>query len=98
MLTSSPLPVYPPHPFFRVHETEVDRFSPRQAFILIAATNRPDDLHPSLLQPGRVDREVRITLPSEEQRVKIFDVHCRGRRVAADLDFAKVREKGAPQQ
>lgn len=68
----------------------MDRFSKRQAVILICATNRPQELHQSLLRPGRIDREIHIGLPGEQQRVRIFAVHSRNRRLAEDVDFNKV--------
>ena len=71
-------------------DTDVDRFAPRQAWILIAATNRPEDLHEDLMQPGRIDREIHIGLPAEAERVQIFEVHSRGRALAADVDFSQL--------
>lgn len=68
----------------------MDRLSRRQAVILIAATNRPQELHEELLAPGRIDREVHISLPTEEQRVAIFGVHSRTRTLAPSLDFSQV--------
>ncbi|KAG0583886.1 hypothetical protein KC19_3G168900 [Ceratodon purpureus] len=71
-------------------DTDVDRWSSRQAVILICATNRPDELDESFLRPGRIDREIHIGLPGEEERVSIFGVHSSGRPLAKDLDFRKL--------
>ncbi|KAJ7563243.1 hypothetical protein O6H91_03G102400 [Diphasiastrum complanatum] len=70
--------------------TDVDRFSLRQAVILICATNRPDELHDHFLRPGRIDREIHIGLPGEKERVEIFGVHSAGKRLADDVDFSKL--------
>ncbi|CAI5462303.1 unnamed protein product [Closterium sp. Yama58-4] len=70
--------------------TDVDRFSLRQAVILIAATNRPDELDEGLTKAGRIDREIHVGLPSEEQRIAIFGVHSRNRLLAPSVDFSKV--------
>lgn len=70
-------------------DTDVDRFSLRQAVVLICATNRADELDDRLLKPGRIDREIYIGLPGEEERVGIFKVHSAGRRLAQDVDFSK---------
>jgi SpoVK/Ycf46/Vps4 family AAA+-type ATPase len=35
----------------------------RDAYVVIAATNRPDVLDPALLRPGRFDRQVVVGLP-----------------------------------
>ena len=45
--------------------------------LVIAATNRSDQLDPALLRPGRFDRIVEIPLPDEETRVAIAKVHTR---------------------
>lgn len=73
-----------------VDDTNVERYSLRQAVILICATNRPDELDERLLQPGRIDRELYIGLPGEKDRVSIFSVHSQGRRLAKDVDFKKL--------
>ncbi|GJP61579.1 hypothetical protein CLOP_g12514 [Closterium sp. NIES-67] len=73
-----------------VEHTDVDRFSLRQAVILIAATNRPDELDEGLTKAGRIDREIHVGLPSEEQRIAIFGVHSRNRLLAPSVDFSKV--------
>ena len=96
-LSLAPLPflLHPqqnPHPQSEEH-TDVDRFSLRQAVILIAATNRPDELDEGLTKAGRIDRELHVGLPSEEQRCAIFQVHSRGRQLAPSVDFSKA---GAP--
>lgn len=83
-------PLYHPFRCSETH-TDVDRFSRRQAVILLAATNRPDELEEGLTAAGRIDRELHIGLPSEEQRCAIFNVHSRGRQLAPDVDFSKVR-------
>ncbi|CAI5506774.1 unnamed protein product [Closterium sp. Naga37s-1] len=70
--------------------TDVDRFSLRQSVILIAATNRPDELDEGLTKAGRIDREIHVGLPSEEQRIAIFGVHSRNRLLALSVDFSKV--------
>ncbi|CAI5517207.1 unnamed protein product [Closterium sp. Naga37s-1] len=70
--------------------TDVDRFSLRQSVILIAATNRPDELDEGLTKAGRIDREIHVGLPSEEQRIAIFGVHSRNRLLAPSVDFSKI--------
>lgn len=76
--------------FCRPEDTDVDRWSLRQAVILIAATNRPDELDERLMVPGRIDREIHIGLPGEAERIQIFGVHSEGKKLAKDVDFSKV--------
>ncbi|XP_024524522.1 ATP-dependent zinc metalloprotease FTSH 12, chloroplastic [Selaginella moellendorffii] len=71
-------------------DTEVHRFAPRQAFILICATNRRDDLHEAFLQRQRIDREIHVGLPKEAERLRIFKVHTAKYKLADDVDFEKV--------
>ncbi|MCY2968159.1 MAG: ATP-dependent zinc metalloprotease FtsH [Planctomycetota bacterium] len=57
--------------------SEMDGFTPSEAVIILAATNRPDVLDPALLRPGRFDRHVTIDRPTREGRVGILKVHTR---------------------
>ncbi len=66
---------------------EMDGFDPRQAIIVLAATNRPDVLDPALLRPGRFDRQIVVDRPDKEGRRAILDVHVRGVPLAADVDL-----------
>lgn len=67
----------------------MDRFSLRQAVIFICATNRPDELDPEFVRPGRIDRRLYIGLPDATQQVRIFGVHSAGKKFADDVDFGK---------
>ena len=62
---------------------------------MMAATNRPDILDPALLRAGRFDRQVVVPLPEIEDRVKILEVHLRGKHTADDVD-ARVIARGTP--
>lgn len=72
----------------------MDRFSQRQAVILLAATNRPDELDEALLRSGRIDRELHVGLPSEAQRCAIFQV--KEGRSPAHRKGASTQQKGEP--
>ena len=56
-----------------VHLTKEDRDA-----IIIGATNRPEDVDPAILRPGRLATHVEIGLPSEESRQAIFQSKLRG--------------------
>jgi cell division protease FtsH len=49
--------------------------------VVIAATNRPEDLDPALLRPGRFDRSVAVGLPTAPEREAILRLHAKQRRV-----------------
>ncbi len=69
---------------------EMDGFSPSQAVIVIAATNRPDVLDPALLRPGRFDRHVTVGRPTLKGREAIFKVHVRDVPLADDVDLHRL--------
>jgi AFG3 family protein len=56
---------------------EMDGFSTEQNVIVLAATNRADILDPALLRPGRMDRQIEITLPNIDERQAIYKVHLK---------------------
>jgi cell division protease FtsH len=66
---------------------EMDGFEMKDNIILIAATNRPDILDPALLRPGRFDRQVVVDRPDRKGRVKILEVHTRGKPLAKSIDI-----------
>lgn len=70
--------------------TEMDGFERDQNIVVIAATNRPDDLDPALRRPGRFDWEINFPDPDEEDRVAILRASARGLRKADDLPLEKV--------
>ncbi len=60
--------------------------------LLIAATNRADNLDPALLRPGRFDRRLTFDLPDKAGRREIVD-HFLGRKShEADLDDPERRD------
>lgn len=63
---------------------ELDGFSPSDGVIVIAATNRAEDLDPALLRPGRFDRSVSVALPSALEREAILRLHAAQRKVPLD--------------
>jgi cell division protease FtsH len=74
---------------------EMDGFDPRQAIVVMAATNRPDVLDPALLRPGRFDRRVVVDRPDWRGREAILMVHTRGLPLAPDVDLSKIA-RGTP--
>ncbi len=69
---------------------EMDGFTPSQAVIVIAATNRPDVLDPALLRPGRFDRHVTVGRPTMKGREEIFKVHVREVPLGDDVDLRRL--------
>jgi cell division protease FtsH len=74
---------------------EMDGFDVTQGIVVLGATNRPEILDPALLRPGRFDRQVTIPLPTLPERAAILAVHCRGKKLAPDVDL-NVVARGTP--
>src|SRR5436190_19670829 len=74
---------------------EMDGFDPSTGVVVLAATNRPEILDPALLRPGRFDRQVTIPLPNVAERTAILAVHCRGKKLAPDVNL-DVIARGTP--
>jgi len=72
---------------------EMDGFDPKANVIVIAATNRPDILDPALLRPGRFDRQIGVDAPDMGGRLRILQVHGRGKPLADSVDLEVVARK-----
>lgn len=69
---------------------EIDNVESREHILVIATTNRPQILHPSLLRPGRFDKMFYVPPPNEEARAKVFDIYLRNIPKNKDVDAAFV--------
>lgn len=68
--------------------TEMDGFDGRKGVVILAATNRPEDLDKALLRPGRFDRRIQMELPDLEGRKAILNVHLKKvKHEAVDIDI-----------
>ena len=72
---------------------EMDGFDANEGIITIAATTRPDILDPSLLRPGRFDRQVIVGRPDLRGREAILKVHARNKPLADDVDLKTIAKK-----
>ncbi|GAB1607927.1 nuclear valosin-containing protein-like [Argonauta hians] len=52
--------------------TEMDGLEERKQVFVMAATNRPDIIDPAILRPGRLDKTLYVTVPSESDRFDIL--------------------------
>ncbi len=69
---------------------EMDGFSGSENVIVIAASNLLDKLDPALLRPGRFDRQVLVSPPDVDGRMKVLGVHTRGKPLGRDVDLQLV--------
>lgn len=58
--------------------------------VVVAATNRPDQLDTALLRPGRFDRLIYVPLPDEASRAAQWQLHLLGKPGAEGVDFAEL--------
>src|SRR6266702_4065415 len=75
--------------------SEMYGFDSSSGIVVLASTNRPEVLDPALLRPGRFDRQITIPLPNLTERQAILAVHCRGKKLAGDVDLSVVA-RGTP--
>lgn len=59
----------------------MDGFESSQGIVVVAATNRPEDLDEALLRPGRFDRKVHVPYPDMAGRRAILRSHAEGKPI-----------------
>ena len=69
---------------------ELDGFRSPDRVVIIAASNRLEDLDPALLRPGRFDRQILVAPPDLAGREAILRVHTRGKPLASDVDLETI--------
>jgi transitional endoplasmic reticulum ATPase len=70
--------------------TEMDGVREMTGVVVIAATNRGDMIDPALLRPGRFDKIIYVPNPDAATRVKILEIHTKGKPVGRDIDLTKI--------
>ncbi len=67
--------------------SEMDGFEASDGVIVMAATNRMEDLDRALIRPGRFDRHIAIELPEYKDRLSILKLHSSNKNLAEDVDL-----------
>jgi len=67
--------------------TLMDGMTQRANVVVIAATNRPSAIDPSLRRFGRFDREIDLGVPDENGRLEILRIHTRNMKLDDDVDL-----------
>ncbi|MBM3230417.1 CDC48 family AAA ATPase [Candidatus Pacearchaeota archaeon] len=73
--------------------TIMDGLKSRGQVVVMAATNRPEDIDEALRRPGRFDRELKINAPDEQGRKEILKIHTRGMPLDKDIQFDEIAHK-----
>ena len=60
---------------------------PAKRVVVIAATNRKENLDKALLRPGRLDRQILVDLPSIKTREEILKYHAKNKKVASSVNY-----------
>ena len=71
----------------------MDGLKSRGQVVVMAATNRPEDIDQALRRPGRFDRELQINAPDERGRKEILKIHTRGMPLDKDINLDELANK-----
>ncbi|KAL0945075.1 hypothetical protein HGRIS_004229 [Hohenbuehelia grisea] len=63
----------------------MDGMNSKKNVFTIGATNRPDQIDPALLRPGRLDQPIYIPLPDEPSRLSILNAALKKSPVAPEV-------------
>lgn len=68
--------------------TEMDGFKSSENILVIAATNRLEDLDPALVRPGRFTNKFCVPLPETvKERMEIIKLYSKNKKFCEDVDF-----------
>lgn len=70
--------------------TEMDGMNAKKNVFIIGATNRPDQIDPAILRPGRLDQLIYVPLPDEEARLSIMKAQLRKTPLEPGLDLRAI--------
>ncbi|KAJ1928117.1 hypothetical protein IWQ60_002327 [Tieghemiomyces parasiticus] len=77
---------------------EMDRLNAEdRRVVILAATNLPQAIDPSILRPGRLDIQVYVPPPTAVDRLAILQLQARKLRLATDVNLAALAADGATQ-
>lgn len=72
--------------------TLMDGFDQNDNIIVIATTNRPQDIDIALRRPGRFDWEIRFDIPSRDDRESILKTSSKTLNVAENLSHSRIAD------
>ena len=68
--------------------TEMDGMNAKKNVFVIGATNRPEQIDPAILRPGRLDQLIYIPLPNEASRLDILQATLKNSPVSPKVDLS----------
>lgn len=72
---------------------EIDGVEELKGVVVVAATNRPTEIDPALLRPGRLDRHIYVAPPDYDARLQIITNRSAKFGIANPTFFAQLAEK-----
>ena len=72
---------------------EMDGLEDLKDVLIIAATNRPDMLDAALLRPGRFDKILLVTTPTEKGRENVLKIHTKKMPIGENKKLFNDKEK-----
>ncbi|WP_336326041.1 CDC48 family AAA ATPase [Halovenus sp. HT40] len=75
--------------------TEMDRAAEHPKLVVVAATNRYDNLDPALLRPGRLEQHIEVPNPDQAARTEILAVHTAETPLGEEVDIESLAERTA---
>jgi len=69
---------------------EIDGFKHLDNVKIIGATNRRDILDPAVLRPGRLDRLIKIPIPTKKAREDILKIHTRTMKLDKKINIERI--------
>ncbi|MHA1379013.1 MAG: AAA family ATPase [Candidatus Helarchaeota archaeon] len=70
--------------------SEISSLNEDDQVLVIGATNRPEDIDPAFLRPGRFDERIAIPPPDENARKEIFSIHLRDLPLTKNIDLKEL--------
>lgn len=71
---------------------EIDGVEELKGVVIVGATNKPSEIDPALLRPGRLDRHIYVAPPDLEARLQILKNCSRRFNLGDDVDLNKYAE------
>ena len=69
---------------------QMDGFTSADNVMVLAATNRVDDIDDALLRPGRFDRQFVVDYPDKRTRIELCKLYTKGKEMDEDVDFERL--------
>lgn len=69
---------------------EIDGVEELKGVVIVGATNRPTEIDPALLRPGRLDRHIYVSPPDYDARLQILTKGCSKFNLEGEVDLSQL--------